>query len=1154
MSGRALGRSQWRPLPSFSPPLAVSAVVLLLLSLLLLCSSVSSLSSSPPRLWSVSDVQLWLSEVVGLSEYSDAFSREAIDGEVLLELTGEELQSDLHIHKLGHRKRLEKEIHKLKLRGGGGGGGGGAEAPQRKSPTPPSSAVPPSPRAPPSSVPSPPSPAGAAQFEAAAAAAAAKKSSAAGGGGRGDGGRGGGGGKAGTKGSGKGKKPPSKSRRPPQAALPAIPSLSPQNVRPHLHCNPTPPPLTSPPHLQQQPSSCTAQLTSLAPSIVLCCVVVSSGAVHLTEAEKGEVREQMRLALASHQSGELERARSVYELVLQRDPFNARALHMLGLVLMVADQDFAGAISLLERSLELSNDSDTRVNLANFHWQAGNKEEAMAQWEMALGLQVLAGGTATRHRYADTAFSMAMEVYNEGNIDQCRTFLILAIRLLTEAEMIHYPPHHNPSPFLGYNAREMKETNLELTHSIRVTLIDSWLHIGLLAEQADDVALALVAYNRALLVQPDAVDDSKPQQTRIATIRQEVQNYRSTLLARVRDLPTTPLSKARLSRAEAEADALAVDRSDGRGKKLVEFLHKTCHFAEANRLANLIVDDVIFRSPSYRFLFDNSTQIVQERQRYEGALQELLTDQAMANLWSSPMGLEWCRFRFYLAYHGLNNAQLNALLARVYLHMAPGLAYTAPHLQKGQLVQWDGLRKIRVGFISAFLTHHPVGRTVQGYVEHLPRDRFEVLVFFITLQPNVESDYLLLNMQRWADHFVRLPVERMKEARELISAHQPDVLIYADIGMEPTSFFLSFSRLAPVQALTFGHPDTSGVSTIDYFISHTNMDQPTIGQQFYTEELVALPGIGYWHKVEETLHTTPSHHRHCTPLHPLSVCAHSLLSLSAPGPLSRGGWCPQANVPGRYQTREELGLADHQLGLPTPPKAKGAPYAWTMYLVTKSIQFYSPDFMDTIAHILHQHPHSFVALLVDIGRINRGFDVHNQCQETILDGIESRLYALERGIPTSAVRSSPPVPIVERTAISGRVRFVDKGDHDYFMSLLHMTDVLLQPMPLDGTTTTLEGVTLATPTVLFEGPAIGGRMGQAIYRHMGVTANIAQSQEEYIDIAVRLGKDRDFNAGMRKEVAEKREHSRVYQDPTAITHMAEWIETAVKRNKYGQSL
>ena len=811
------------------------------------------------------------------------------------------------------------------------------------------------------------------------------------------------------------------------------------------------------------------------------------------------MRDLMRDALSAHQSGGLERARALYEQVLARDPFNARALHMLGLVVMVADNEFGAATSLLERSLELSDDSDCHVNLANFHWQAGHKEEAMAHWAYALDLQVLAGGTATRFRYADTAFSLAMEVYNEGELERCRQLLVLAIRLLTEAEMLHYPLHHYPPPYLP-DSEQLKQSNVELTHQIRVTLIDSWLHVGLLAEQDGQLALALVCYNRALDVQPDPLDDTKPPNTRIATIRAEVQNYRAALLGRTRELPDSPLAKGKVARAASEADALQVDRAAPREKKLIEFLHKTCHFHEAQRLAALIVDDVIFHSPSYRFLFDNSTQIRQDRARYEAALQELQADTAMAGLWSAPMGLEWCRFRFYLAYHGLNNRQLNEQLAQVYLHMAPSLAYTSPHLKQRQLQRWDGVRKIRVAFVSAFLTHHPVGRTVQGYIEHLPRDRFEVLIFFITLQPNVDNDYLLINMQRWADTFVRLPVERIPEARELINAHQPDVLIYPDIGMEPTSFFLAFSRLAPVQALTFGHPDTSGLSTIDFFLSHTHMDQPQVGQEYYTETLVPLQGVGYWH---------------------------------------------QAHAPSRFQSREELGLADHQLGLPTPPKPAGAAYAWTMYLVTKSIQFYSPDFMDAVAHILHRHASSFVALLVDIGKVSRGFDVHNQCQESILDGIESRLHALNHGLSTSATRSSPPVPVLDRSAISGRVRFVDKGDHDYFMSLLRMTDVLLQPMPLDGTTTTLEALSIATPTVLFEGATIGGRMGQAIYRHIHVTANLAQTQEEYVDIAVRLGQDRTFNTWLRKEVEEKREAHHLYQDPAAIDTLATWLQTAV---------
>lgn len=38
----------------------------------------------------------------------------------------------------------------------------------------------------------------------------------------------------------------------------------------------------------------------------------------------------------------------------------------------------------------------------------------------------------------------------------------------------------------------------------------------------------------------------------------------------------------------------------------------------------------------------------------------------------------------------------------------------------------------------------------------------------------------------------------------------------AQIGIDRLTYFLSLSRLAPVQAAWWGNPDTSGVETIDY--------------------------------------------------------------------------------------------------------------------------------------------------------------------------------------------------------------------------------------------------------------------------------------------------------------------------------------------------
>ena len=79
-----------------------------------------------------------------------------------------------------------------------------------------------------------------------------------------------------------------------------------------------------------------------------------------------------------------------------------------------------------------------------------------------------------------------------------------------------------------------------------------------------------------------------------------------------------------------------------------------------------------------------------------------------------------------------------------------------------------------------------------------------------------------------------------------------DVLLYADIGMEPVTYFLAFSRLAPVQCAFYGHPDTSGVDTIDHYLSWASAESDDAAD-WYSERLALLsPAVTYAHlpKVE----------------------------------------------------------------------------------------------------------------------------------------------------------------------------------------------------------------------------------------------------------------------------------------------------------------
>jgi predicted O-linked N-acetylglucosamine transferase (SPINDLY family) len=197
---------------------------------------------------------------------------------------------------------------------------------------------------------------------------------------------------------------------------------------------------------------------------------------------------------------------------------------------------------------------------------------------------------------------------------------------------------------------------------------------------------------------------------------------------------------------------------------------------------------------------------------------------------------------FYLAYHGENDRRLLCKASTFLREAVPDLVITAAHCERG------GRRggPIRVGFISAFLYAHSIGKTTRGLIAQLARDRFEVTALRIT--PS-KQDKVTELMRAEAARMVDLDPD-FRTARKQIAALELDVLFYQDIGMEPTSYLLAHSRLAPVQCVSFGHPNTTGIPNMDYFISN-DLYEPADADSHYSEELFLLrdlPTIAYYYR------------------------------------------------------------------------------------------------------------------------------------------------------------------------------------------------------------------------------------------------------------------------------------------------------------------
>ena len=146
---------------------------------------------------------------------------------------------------------------------------------------------------------------------------------------------------------------------------------------------------------------------------------------------------------------------------------------------------------------------------------------------------------------------------------------------------------------------------------------------------------------------------------------------------------------------------------------------------------------------------------------------------------------------------------------------------------------------IRVGIVSQYFRNHSVwNAVVKGWFQQIDRTRFSLHVFYLGVEQDQETYYA----KSRAAYF-ESGQKGLRQWVDTILSQRPDVLIYPEIGMDPMTARLASLRLAPVQAAAWGHPETTGLPTIDYYLSAEDFE-PANAQENYTEQLIALPHLG----------------------------------------------------------------------------------------------------------------------------------------------------------------------------------------------------------------------------------------------------------------------------------------------------------------------
>lgn len=225
---------------------------------------------------------------------------------------------------------------------------------------------------------------------------------------------------------------------------------------------------------------------------------------------------------------------------------------------------------------------------------------------------------------------------------------------------------------------------------------------------------------------------------------------------------------------------------------------------------------------------DSITAIDEARDRFERETRAILDDGARLDPTAQVVPNH-----FFLAYHGRDDRPL--------MERASALC-DGTRAHRPAPVRPLRRDRIRLGVLSKCLRAHTIGQLNKGLLSRIDRRRFEVVLLMV----EGVADPISHEIARSADRVVPLnpPVPASLAA---VAREELDILFYPELGMDPFTFTLAHSRLAPVQVATWGHPDTSGLKTIDLFLSTHDLDPPG-NEKYYTERLHRLPRLATWYE------------------------------------------------------------------------------------------------------------------------------------------------------------------------------------------------------------------------------------------------------------------------------------------------------------------
>ena len=531
----------------------------------------------------------------------------------------------------------------------------------------------------------------------------------------------------------------------------------------------------------------------------------------LPKAKPFNVPQAIRQALEFHHHGRLAEAERLYAAILALRPDHVDALQMLGTI-KLGRGELSEALGLVAAALRARpNSPQLFLNHGVVLDALKRHGEAIASFDQALKL---------RSKYAEALNNRGCALAALGRNDEALEDYRKALAIKPSYPEAHYN-RGNALRELDRHDEALK--SLERALALKPDYAAAHDARGSVLEASRRFAEALACYERAIAIRPDFAEAHNNRGSVLRSLNRhgEALTCLDHALAIRPQYPQALYNRGRvLQDLNCHEDAVA---SFERAVSLDP------SYARA-RLAACFAELPV--------LYKHDSEILRQRAAYARRLSALCDEVESGRMNGDLSGAIGSDQPFYLAYQGHDDRELQSLygslVCRVMADRYPPAALAPPPAAGSP---------VRVGIVSSFFRMHSNWKIpIKGWISQLDRRRFQIFGYHTDTLRDAETDAAAALCHR----FVEAPLS-LDRWRQEILADAPHVLIYPAVGMDQLAAQLAAQRLAAVQCNSWGHPDTSGFPTLDYYLSSDLMEPPQAAEH-YSEQLARLPNLSIYYE------------------------------------------------------------------------------------------------------------------------------------------------------------------------------------------------------------------------------------------------------------------------------------------------------------------